>query len=84
MEHYTTFPMHCSYNYMLTINIYSKVYAHDATDIPQMKELGKSILPGVHTLASISYSQVNDDGASTSIAFSQFNCGVYMPIIYAQ
>ena len=37
---------------------HTKVYVHDPGDIPQMKELGKSVLPGVHTLAAISHSQV--------------------------
>ena len=39
--------------------IHVKVFVHDWLDIPQMEELAKSILPGMHTFASVSHSQVS-------------------------
>ena len=52
------FSCHCCAVWFLLNIILTQIYVHDPVDIPQMKELGKSVLPGVHTLGSLSYSQV--------------------------
>ena len=43
---------------MQTFSAYLQVYLHDPRDIPQMKDIGKAVLTGVHSLASVSVTRV--------------------------
>ena len=38
--------------------LFWKVYVHDSKDVPQVNDIGKSVLPGTHTLATISHIEV--------------------------